>query len=176
MQVRIVTTSSMLDERTVLIETKVASDTEQGPLMSSARVAYDVDELLQNRYLSGDLQDRIEGLRKSAENVAGDAIKRHFKILRERSMPVEPQVELNGLPLRASALPQALAIPATEPAVEQPLGAADPASTSITPAQAMINAFEGTQPATPATDAAGTTKKTRKPRAKKPQTPNETQE
>jgi hypothetical protein len=76
MQVLVSATSSKVDDL-ILIETS----TTIGDQTTTSRVGYNADELMDNRFLSGDLETRIEALRLGAESVTTRAIELHFKTL-----------------------------------------------------------------------------------------------
>lgn len=87
MQVIIKSTSSRVDDM-VLIETK----TIIGENETSSKAGYMVDELMENRFLSGSLEDRIEALRASAERMTETSVRLHFQALVKIATP-EPVVE-----------------------------------------------------------------------------------
>lgn len=91
MQVTIQATSSVIDDNTVLIETAVTI----GDAVTTTRVGYDRQELLDNRYLSGTFEERVEALRQSAERMTETSVKLHFQALAKIATP-EPKVELVG--------------------------------------------------------------------------------
>ncbi|WYW04265.1 hypothetical protein Kompost2_00015 [Pseudomonas phage vB_PpuP-Kompost-2] len=76
MQVLVAATSSKVDEL-ILIETT----TTIGDQVTTQRVGYSADELMDNRYLSGDLEHRIECLRIGAESMTIKAVELHFRTL-----------------------------------------------------------------------------------------------
>jgi hypothetical protein len=83
MQVIVSATSSKVDDL-ILIETT----TTIGDQVTSHRTGYGADELMENRFLSGDLETRIEALRLGAEA--------HFKTLM-KVLQKEPEVtEVTG--------------------------------------------------------------------------------
>ncbi|WZX11474.1 hypothetical protein YZUPF006_000012 [Pseudomonas phage YZU-PF-006] len=91
MQVTIAATSSVLDNNMVLIETSVTI----GEAVTTTRAGYDKQELLDNRYLSGTFEERVEALRQSAERMTETSVKLHFQALAKIATP-EPNVELVG--------------------------------------------------------------------------------
>lgn len=92
MQVLVSATSSKVDEL-ILIETT----TTIGEQASTARTAYNTEELMDNRFLSGDLETRIEALRIGAESITVRAVEAHFKTLM-KVLQKEPEVtEVKGL-------------------------------------------------------------------------------
>ncbi|WYW04213.1 hypothetical protein Kallioja_00015 [Pseudomonas phage vB_PpuP-Kallioja] len=76
MQVLVTATSSRVDDM-IVIETT----TTIGDQLTSHRTGYDVQELMDNRFLSGDLETRIEALRMGAEAVTIRAVELHFRTL-----------------------------------------------------------------------------------------------
>jgi hypothetical protein len=91
MQVIVTATSSKVDDL-ILIETS----TTIGDQTTTSRVGYNADELLENRFLSGDLETRIEALRMGAEKVTTKAVEIHFKTLM-KILHKEPEVtEVTG--------------------------------------------------------------------------------
>lgn len=91
MEVIIKSTSSLIDATTVLIETS----TTIGDAVTTQRVGYDKQELMDNRYLSGTFEERVETLRQSAERMTETSVKLHFQALAKIAAP-EPKVELVG--------------------------------------------------------------------------------
>ncbi|CAI3971375.1 hypothetical protein CHF7MC_00036 [Pseudomonas phage CHF7] len=91
MQVTIAATSSVLDNNMVLIETSVTI----GEAVTTTRAGYDKQELMDNRYLSGTFEERVEALRQSAERMTETSVKLHFQALAKIATP-EPKVELVG--------------------------------------------------------------------------------
>lgn len=77
MQVTIASTSSMLDDSTVLIETAMTI----GEQTTTQRVGYDKQELMDNRFLAGTFEERVEALRKSAERMTEASVRIHFQTL-----------------------------------------------------------------------------------------------
>lgn len=69
--VSIVTTSSFLDSNTVEILTKIVQGDR---VVSESREVYDTQWLLDNRFLSGTITDRIEYMRAAAESVTEKAL------------------------------------------------------------------------------------------------------
>jgi hypothetical protein len=91
MQVLVSATSSKVDDL-ILIETT----TTIGDQVTSHRTGYGADELMENRFLSGDLETRIEALRLGAEAVTVRAVEAHFKTLM-KVLQKEPEVtEVKG--------------------------------------------------------------------------------
>jgi hypothetical protein len=86
MQVLVSATSSKVDDL-ILIETT----TTIGDQVTSHRTGYDAAELMDNRFLSGDLETRIEALRLGAEAVTVRAVEAHFKTLM-KVLQKEPEV------------------------------------------------------------------------------------
>lgn len=86
MQVTVSATSSKVDDL-ILIETS----TTIGGDTTSARVGFSADELMENRFLSGDLETRIEALRVGAEKKTIGAVELHFKTLM-KVLQKEPEV------------------------------------------------------------------------------------
>lgn len=86
MQVVVSATSSKVDDL-ILIETT----TTIGDQATSHRIGYSADELMENRFLSGDLETRIEALRVGAEAVTVRAVELHFKTLM-KVLKKEPEV------------------------------------------------------------------------------------
>lgn len=76
MQVLVSATSSRVDDM-ILIETS----TTIGDQLTTHKVGYSVDDLMENRFLSGDLETRVEALRVGAEAVTTRAVELHFKTL-----------------------------------------------------------------------------------------------
>lgn len=91
MQVIVTATSSKVDDL-ILIETSTTINEQT----TRARVGYNVDELMENRFLSGDLETRIEALRVGAEQKTVQAVELHFKTLM-KVLSKEPEVtEVTG--------------------------------------------------------------------------------
>lgn len=88
MQAVIKATSSHLDDKTVLIEVTLTI----GEVSTTTRVAHDVDDMMDNRYLSGTLEERVEAMRQSAERMTEKAVQLHFQTLAKIATP-EPVVE-----------------------------------------------------------------------------------
>lgn len=86
MQVTVSATSSKVDDL-ILIETS----TTIGDQVTTARTGYNAEELMDNRFLSGDLETRIEALRVGAEAVTVRAVEAHFKALM-KVLSKEPEV------------------------------------------------------------------------------------
>lgn len=86
MQVIVSATSSKVDDL-ILIETT----TIIGDQVTTARTGYGIDELMENRFLSGDLETRVEALRKGAEAISIRAVEAHFKTLM-KVLKKEPEV------------------------------------------------------------------------------------
>jgi hypothetical protein len=86
MQVIVSATSSKVEDL-ILIETT----TTIGDQVTSHRTGYDAAELMDNRFLSGDLETRIEALRLGAEAVTVRAVEAHFKTLM-KVLQKEPEV------------------------------------------------------------------------------------
>lgn len=91
MQVLVSATSSKVDDL-ILIETS----TTIGDQTTTHRTGYNTEELMENRFLSGDLETRIEALRVGAEAVTTRAVELHFKTLM-KVLKKEPEVtEVTG--------------------------------------------------------------------------------
>jgi len=86
MQVVVSATSSKVEDL-ILIETT----TTIGDQVTTARTGYSADELMENRFLSGDLETRIEALRIGAESLTVKAVELHFKTLM-KVLKKEPEV------------------------------------------------------------------------------------
>ncbi|MNV82443.1 hypothetical protein D3C71_1761790 [compost metagenome] len=86
MQVLVSATSSKVDDL-ILIETT----TTIGDQETTHRTGYNAEELMENRFLSGDLETRIEALRVGAEAVTVKAVELHFKTLM-KILKKEPEV------------------------------------------------------------------------------------
>jgi hypothetical protein len=92
MQVTVTATSSKVDDL-ILIETS----TTIGDQVTQHRTGYNAEELMDNRFLSGDLETRIEALRLGAESVTVRAVEAHFKTLM-KVLSKEPEVtEVNAV-------------------------------------------------------------------------------
>lgn len=76
MQVIVSATSSKVGDL-ILIETS----TTIGDQTTTSKVGYDTQELMDNRFLSGDLETRIEALRVGAESLTIKSVELHFKTL-----------------------------------------------------------------------------------------------
>lgn len=86
MQVTLKAASSVLDNDTVLIETSV----QIGDTTTSQRVGYDRRELMDNRFLSGTFEDRVEALRQSAERVTEHSLRNAYAaIMKAKEKPIE---------------------------------------------------------------------------------------
>jgi len=91
MQVTVTATSSKVDDL-ILIETS----TTIGDQVTQHRTGYNAEELMDNRFLSGDLETRIEALRVGAESVTVRAVEAHFKTLM-KVLSKEPEaIEVTG--------------------------------------------------------------------------------
>lgn len=86
MQVTVTATSSKVDDL-ILIETS----TTIGDQVTQHRTGYNAEELMDNRFLSGDLETRIEALRVGAEAITVRAVEAHFKTLM-KVLSKEPEV------------------------------------------------------------------------------------
>lgn len=86
MQVLVSATSSKVDDL-ILIETS----TTIGDQVTTHRTGYNAEELMENRFLSGDLETRIEALRVGAEAITTRAVELHFKTLM-KVLKKEPEV------------------------------------------------------------------------------------
>lgn len=86
MQVIVTATSSQVDDM-ILIETS----TTIGDQTTTARTGYQVDELMENRFLSGPLEVRVEALRVAAENMTTKSVELHFRTLM-KILKKEPEV------------------------------------------------------------------------------------
>lgn len=108
MKILIVSTSAWLDLKTVLIETTVTIGDEA----TTSKQFYDTEELMESRFLSGDLDARIENLRESAQAVTEKAVTGHFAALakREQAEPVVTEVP-SAVNLVAPAKPKAKRAP-----------------------------------------------------------------
>lgn len=104
MQVTIQATSSVIDGNMALIETSVTI----GEAVTTTRVGYDRQELLDNRYLSGTFEERVEALRQSAERMTETSVKLHFQALAKIASPeaLVTDVAFSGVGVKAT---QALA-------------------------------------------------------------------
>lgn len=92
MQVLVSATSSKVDDL-ILIETS----TTIGEQTTTSKVGYDAQELMDNRFLSGDLETRIEAIRVGAEKMTIKGVELHFKALM-KVLAKEPEVtEVVGL-------------------------------------------------------------------------------
>lgn len=76
MQVLVSATSSKVGDL-ILIETS----TTIGDQTTTSKAGYDAQELMDNRFLSGDLETRIEALRVGAESLTVKSVELHFKTL-----------------------------------------------------------------------------------------------
>ncbi len=118
MQVIVTATSSKVDDL-ILIETS----TTIGDVTTTAKTGYDVQELMDNRFLSGDLETRIEALRVGAEAVTIRSVEAHFKTLMNiLKKPAEvtdvsavPSSQLQGVKADVMIVDEAQAEPVTEP-------------------------------------------------------------
>ncbi|QXV72559.1 hypothetical protein QAC_12 [Pseudomonas phage QAC] len=91
MEVIIKSTSSTVDDM-IVIETS----TTIGEFTTTSRAGYNKLELMDNRYLSGTLEERTEALRQSAEAMTETSVRLHFQALAKIAKP-EPQVtEVTG--------------------------------------------------------------------------------
>lgn len=86
MQVIVSASSSKVDDL-ILIETS----TTIGDQTTTSKVGYDASELMDNRFLSGDLETRIEALRVGAESLTIKSVELHFKTLM-KVLKKEPEV------------------------------------------------------------------------------------
>lgn len=118
MQVIVTATSSKVDDL-ILIETS----TTIGDVTTTAKTGYDIQELMDNRFLSGDLETRIEALRRGAETVTIRSVEAHFKTLMNvLKKPAEvtdvsavPSSQLQGVKADVMIVDEAQAEPVTEP-------------------------------------------------------------
>lgn len=101
MQVIIAATSSVLDNNMVLIETSVTIGDSQPTIQ---RVGYDKQELMDNRYLSGTFEERVEALRQSAERMTETSVKLHFQALAKIASPeaLVTDVAFSGVGVKAT--------------------------------------------------------------------------
>jgi hypothetical protein len=112
MQVVIKSTSSKIAKYTYLIQTTV----EIGDQRTTSQEAYDAQMLMDNRFMSGTLEERVEALRLSAQNVTEKTVKQHFERLAKAAEPKVFEVQdavTEGL--RESLLEAAVATPAKKP-------------------------------------------------------------
>lgn len=100
MQVTIQATSSVIDDNTVLIETAVTI----GEAVTTTRAGYDKQELMDNRYLSGTFEERVEALRQSAERMTETSVKLHFQALAKIASPeaMVTDVAFSGVGVKAT--------------------------------------------------------------------------
>lgn len=100
MQVTIAATSSVLDNNMVLIETSVTI----GEAVTITRAGYDKQELMDNRYLSGTFEERVEALRQSAERMTETSVKLHFQALAKITSPeaMVTDVDFSGVGVKAT--------------------------------------------------------------------------
>ncbi len=100
MQVTIQATSSVIDGNMALIETSVTI----GEAVTTTRVGYDRQELLDNRYLSGTFEERVEALRQSAERMTETSVKLHFQALAKIASPeaLVTDVAFSGVGVKAT--------------------------------------------------------------------------
>lgn len=92
MQVAISSTSSIIDDNLVLIETS----TTIGESTTTQKVGYDKTELMDNRYLSGTFEERVEALRVAAENMTERNVRLHFEALAKIASPEPVVVDVNA--------------------------------------------------------------------------------
>ncbi|QNJ57498.1 hypothetical protein [Pseudomonas phage PlaquesPlease] len=92
MEVTIKASSSIVDDRIVLITTS----TTIGEFTTEARAGYDKQELMDNRYLSGTFEERVEALRQSAERMTETSVKLHFQALAKIAQPEPKVTEIKG--------------------------------------------------------------------------------
>lgn len=100
MQVTIQATSSEIDDNTVLIETSVTI----GDSVTTTRAGYDKQELMDNRYLSGTFEERVEALRQSAERMTETSVKLHFQALAKIASPEAPVTDVGFSGTKADVL------------------------------------------------------------------------
>ncbi|WYW02835.1 hypothetical protein Emajogi_00013 [Pseudomonas phage vB_PpuP-Emajogi] len=100
MQVTIAATSSVIDDHMVLIETTVTI----GDAVTATRAGYDKQELMDNRYLSGTFEERVEALRQSAERMTETSVKLHFQALAKIASPeaLVTDVAFSGVGVKAT--------------------------------------------------------------------------
>lgn len=113
MQASIKATSSILDGTMALIETSLTI----GDNTTTKRAAYDLGDLMDNRFLSGTVEERIEFLRAEAQKVAEMSFHAQYAVLlghlKERTeataevTPSQPvavdQVEMDAITLAAES-------------------------------------------------------------------------
>uniref|UniRef100_A0AAU6W3D3 Uncharacterized protein n=1 Tax=Pseudomonas phage Lepni01 TaxID=3138536 RepID=A0AAU6W3D3_9VIRU len=109
MQVIVSATSSRIDDL-ILIETS----TTIGDQTTTSRTGYPVDELMENRFLSGDLETRVEALRRGAEMVTTKAVELHFKALMKVLVKPAEVTDVSAVP-SSQVVAETLAEPVTEP-------------------------------------------------------------
>lgn len=107
MQVLVSATSSKVDDL-ILIETS----TTIGDQTTTSRVGYNVEELMENRFLSGDLETRIEALRVGAEKMTTKGVELHFKTLM-KILHKEPEVT------EVTTTPTGRVVPEFNPVIQQ---------------------------------------------------------
>ena len=100
MEVTIQATSSVIDDNMVMIETAVTI----GDSVTTTRAGYDKLELIDNRYLSGTFEERVEALRQSAERMTEASVKLHFQALAKIASPeaLVTEVDFSGVGVKAA--------------------------------------------------------------------------
>lgn len=91
MEVIIKSTSSTVDDM-IVIETS----TTIGEFTTTSRAGYNKLELMDNRYLSGTLEERTEALRQSAEAMTETSVRLHFQALAKIAKPEPVVTEVKG--------------------------------------------------------------------------------
>lgn len=109
MQVIVSATSSKVDDL-ILIETS----TTIGDVTTTAKTGYDAQELMDNRFLSGDLETRIEALRIGAEAVTIRSVEAHFKTLMNILKKPAEVTDVSAVP-SSQLVDEPQAEPVTEP-------------------------------------------------------------
>lgn len=112
MQVTIKAVSSILNDSTVLIETHLTI----GENTTTQRAGYDLDDLMENRFLTGTAEDRIEFLRAEAQKVAEMSFNAQYAVLLShikgrteattsvnQNQPVVDQAEMDAITLAAES-------------------------------------------------------------------------
>uniref|UniRef100_A0AB74UKU7 Uncharacterized protein n=1 Tax=Salmonella phage Phylax-28 TaxID=3349226 RepID=A0AB74UKU7_9CAUD len=110
MEVIIKSTSSTVDDM-IVIETS----TTIGEFTTTSRAGYNKLELMDNRYLSGTLEERTEALRQSAESMTETSVRLHFQALAKIAKP-EPEVtEVSPTGRLKSSQPEIQSLPSEKP-------------------------------------------------------------
>ncbi|QZA71325.1 hypothetical protein ALEA_14 [Pseudomonas phage ALEA] len=110
MEVIIKSTSSTVDDM-IVIETS----TTIGEFTTTSRAGYNKLELMDNRYLSGTLEERTEALRQSAEAMTETSVRLHFQALAKIAKPEPVVTEVSPTGRLKASEPEIQSLPSEKP-------------------------------------------------------------